>query len=152
MSCIEQVLETTPHKTPAVRPPTHVRRTRHAGHCWRSKDKLISDILLWTPSLGRAKVGRSARTYIQQRCADTGYSRPGAIDDRDGWRERVREIHAGSVVWWFVFNTNNFLIDVWPMDGTLTGISTLVFWRCLWCNGIIYQPLRSGRIWHKVNF
>ena len=26
-----------------------VRRTRHAGHCWRSRDQLISDILLWTP-------------------------------------------------------------------------------------------------------
>ena len=25
-------------------------------------------------------------------------------------------------------------------------------WRCPWCNGTIYQPLRSGRIWHKVNF
>ncbi len=33
-------------------PPTmktiQVRRTRHAGHCWRSKDELISDVLLWT--------------------------------------------------------------------------------------------------------
>ena len=27
-----------------------VRRTRHVGHCWRSKDKLISDFLLWTPT------------------------------------------------------------------------------------------------------
>ena len=27
-----------------------VRRIRHAGHCWRSKDELISDILLWIPS------------------------------------------------------------------------------------------------------
>ena len=26
-----------------------VRRTRHAGHCWRSRDELISDVLLWTP-------------------------------------------------------------------------------------------------------
>ena len=25
-----------------------VRRTRHAGHCWRSRDELISDVLLWT--------------------------------------------------------------------------------------------------------
>ena len=32
-----------------------VRRTRYAGHCWRSRDKLISDILLWTPSHGWAK-------------------------------------------------------------------------------------------------
>ena len=27
-----------------------VRRARHAGDCWRSKDKLISDVLLWTPA------------------------------------------------------------------------------------------------------
>ena len=26
-----------------------VRLTRHAGHCWRSRDELISDVLLWTP-------------------------------------------------------------------------------------------------------
>ena len=26
-----------------------VRRTRHAGHCWRSRDELIRDLLLWTP-------------------------------------------------------------------------------------------------------
>ena len=51
-----------------------VRRTRHAGHCWRSRDELISDVLLWTPSHGRAKAGRSFRTYIQQLCADTGCS------------------------------------------------------------------------------
>ena len=63
------------------------------------KDKLISDILLWAPSYGQAKVGRLDRTYIQQLCADTGYSLeglPGAMDDRDRWRERVREIRAGS--------------------------------------------------------
>ena len=26
-----------------------VRLTRHAGHCWRSRDELIRDIFLWTP-------------------------------------------------------------------------------------------------------
>ena len=34
-----------------------VRRTRHAGHCWRSRDELISDVLLWTPTYGLAKAG-----------------------------------------------------------------------------------------------
>ena len=32
-----------------------VRRTRHAGHCWRSRDELISNVLLWTPTYGQAK-------------------------------------------------------------------------------------------------
>ena len=31
-----------------------IRRTRHAGHSWRSKDERISDVLLWNPSHGRA--------------------------------------------------------------------------------------------------
>ena len=31
------------------------RRTRHAGHCWRSRDDLISDVLLWTPHMAKQK-------------------------------------------------------------------------------------------------
>ena len=49
----------TRHQLYGHLPPTtktiQVRRTRHAGHCWRSRDKLISDILLWTPTYGRQK-------------------------------------------------------------------------------------------------
>ena len=41
-----------------------VRRSRHAGHCWRSRDKLISDVLLWTPTYGRAKAGWQAQTAV----------------------------------------------------------------------------------------
>ena len=51
-----------------------VGRTRHAGHCRRSRDELISNVLQWTSSHGRVKAGRPARTYIQQLCADTGCS------------------------------------------------------------------------------
>ena len=79
-----------------------IRRTRHAGNCWRSRDELISDVLLWTPSYRRAKAGRLVRTDIQQLCADTGCSPedlPEAMDDREGWRERVRGIRADGVTW-----------------------------------------------------
>ena len=38
------------------------RRTRHAGHCWRSKGELKGDVLPRTLSHGRAKAGRPART------------------------------------------------------------------------------------------
>ena len=82
---------------PPIMKTIQVRQTRHAGHSWRSRDELISDVLLWTPSHGRAKAGRPVRTYIQQLCADTGYSPedlPEAMDDREVWRERVRDIHA----------------------------------------------------------
>ena len=31
---------------PSITKTIQVRRTRHAGHCWRSRDELISDVLL----------------------------------------------------------------------------------------------------------
>ena len=34
----------------------------------------MSDVLLWTPSYGRAKAGLPAQTYIQQLYVDTGCS------------------------------------------------------------------------------
>ena len=37
---------------PPITKTIQVRRTRHAGHCWRSRDELISDELLW-PSKSR---------------------------------------------------------------------------------------------------
>ena len=70
---------------PPITKTIQVRRTRHAGHCWRSKDELISDVLLWTPACGQAKAGRPARTYIQKLCEDTGCSPedlPEAMNDR----------------------------------------------------------------------
>ena len=33
---------------PPITKTIQVRRTRHAGHCWRSRDELIRDVLLWT--------------------------------------------------------------------------------------------------------
>ena len=80
------------------------RRTRHAGHCWRSRDELIRDVLLWIPTHGRAKAGRPARTYIQQLCEDTGCcpeDLPRTMNDREEWRERVRDIRATSTIWWW---------------------------------------------------
>ena len=51
---------------PPITKTIQVRRTRHAGHCLRSRDELISDVLLWTTTYGWTKAGRPARTYIQQ--------------------------------------------------------------------------------------
>ena len=55
---------------PPITKTIKIRRTRHAGHCLRSRDELISDVLLWTPSYGRTKAGRPARTYEQQLCEE----------------------------------------------------------------------------------
>ena len=109
-SCLNKSLRQhlTTHQLYSHLPPItktiQVRRTRHAGHCWRSRDELISDLLLWTPTDGRAKAGRPARTYIQQLCEDTGCcpeDLPEAMNDREKWRERVRDIRATSTTWWW---------------------------------------------------
>ena len=90
---------------PPITKTIKVRRTRHAGHCWKSGDELISDVLLWTPSHGRGKAGRPARTYIQQLYEDTGCSpedQPEAMNNREESRERVRDIRAGGTTrWWW---------------------------------------------------
>ena len=36
---------------PPITKTIQVRRTRHAGHCWRSRDELIKDVLLCTPHM-----------------------------------------------------------------------------------------------------
>ena len=105
----EQVLEATPHKKSSCAANYHssrkqFRRTRYARHCWRSKVELISDVLLWTPSHSRAKNRRPTRPYLQQLCAERGFSLEdllGAMDDWNGWQERVRKICASNVTWWF---------------------------------------------------
>ena len=70
----------------------------------KSRDKIISDVLLWTPSHGQAKAGQPARAYILQLCANTGCSLEDLLevmDDREGWQEKVREIRAGGETWWW---------------------------------------------------
>ena len=95
------VLLASKYHLPPITKTIQVRRTRHAGHCWRIRDELIRDVLLWTPTYGRAKAGRPARTYIQQLCEDTGCNPedlPEAMNDREKWRERVRDIRAGGTI------------------------------------------------------
>ena len=89
---------------PPITKTIQARRTRHAGHSWRSKEKLISDELLWAPAYGQAKAGRPARTYIQQLCKDMGCSPedlPEAMKITEKWRERVRDICASGMAWWW---------------------------------------------------
>ena len=78
---------------PPITKTIQVRRTRHAGHCWRSRNEL------WTPTYGRAKAGRPARANILQLCEDTGCSPevlPEAMNDREKLRKRVKDIRASG--------------------------------------------------------
>ena len=89
---------------PPITKTIQVKRTRYTGHSWRSRDELISDVLQWTPTYGRAKAGRPAQTYTQQLCEDTDCNpedQPEAMNDREKWWERVRDIRAGGMTWWW---------------------------------------------------
>ena len=97
-------LEATPYKTVLydhlfpISQTIQVRQTKHErGHCCRSKDELISNVL-WIPPYGHAM-----KTYIHQPCADIGYSLedlPGKMDNRDWWHER----------WWTLCHQHNLKI------------------------------------------
>ena len=104
---LEQILEATPLKQQLycclllLSEIIQVRQTRYAGHCWRSKNKFISNVHLWTRAHGCASVGWSVKTdlgrlYVNTRCSLKNL--PGAMNDRDGWQEEVRELFAVSVI------------------------------------------------------
>ena len=96
---------------PPITKIIHVRRTRYVGHCWRSRDELISDVLLWTPSHDRAKVGRPARTCIQQLCEDAACSPEDlteAMKNRERWQERARDIRPEGTTRWYIYNSFKF--------------------------------------------
>ena len=151
------------HRPPSMK-TIKVRWTRHVGPCWSSREELIRDVLPWTPSCDRTKAGQPAWTYLQQLCEDTGFSPEDLLEvmnDRVGWRERVRDIHADgttmmmslvgfrslveeeSTYWALVnsLNLQNELMDVHQSDISkmlLFSTSNLVFY--------IYQisPLHVG--------
>ena len=74
-------------------PISQIIQVRYAGHYKRSKNKLISIILLQIPTHGNISVGWPVKTYIYQFCLDTGScleNLPSVMTDRDEWQERVK--------------------------------------------------------------
>ena len=119
---------------PPITKTIKVRWTRHAGHCWRSRDELISDVLQWTPTYGRAKPGWPARTYIQQLCEDTGCSPedlPEAMNDKEKWRVRVRDIHAsGTKQGWAHKWCTPMDPHIWPSKSRTTSLN--IYTAAMW--------------------
>ena len=71
-------------------------------------------VLLWTPTHGRAKAGRPARIYIQQLGKDKGCNLedlPEVMNDREEWRERVRDIRADDMC--KLLNFDSKLMSCW---------------------------------------
>ena len=73
-------------------------RMRFAGHCFRSQDELVSQLLTWQPTHGKSNVGRPHKTYPQQLVEDVGCHNINELKtlmlDRDEWRERTRLVRV----------------------------------------------------------
>ena len=73
------------------------RRLRFAGHCWRRKDELCSQLLLWEPTHGKRRVGAPAKTYVNLLEDDTGIKKEEfqkLMGDRELWRDYVGDIRG----------------------------------------------------------
>ena len=122
----------------------------HINRCWRSRDELIRDVLLWTPTHGHAKAGRPARTYIQQLCEDTGCcpeDLPRAMNDWEEWRERVRDIRATSAIWWWWHLYWEFWMILSPNKSWRKIFSLFCPRHC--DQGLIVVIVYYFQIWHK---
>ena len=86
---------------PLITKTIQARWTRYAGHCWRSRDELISDVLQWTPHMDEQRQEvQLGPIYI---CADAVFSLediPEVMDDKEGWWE-IRTDGATSWWWWW---------------------------------------------------
>ena len=81
-----------------------MQRLMFAGHGWRSKDELASDLILWQPQHSKQKRGRPTNTYtyIDQLRDDTNLTTidemKTAMEDREGWKKscHVMDYRASS--------------------------------------------------------
>ena len=56
---------------PKIMTAIAAQRVRFSRHCWRSKDELAHQPLLWEPTHGKRACGRSRRTFTDQLVDDT---------------------------------------------------------------------------------
>ena len=103
-----------------------VRRTRHAGRFWRSKEELISNVG-WTPINGRTSVGWPARTYfsfvwtldiVRKNCRERYMIESERASERERERERERHTHRDR--------QTDSMLSVWLVTTTTTRVNLRV--------------------------
>ena len=109
------------------------------------------------PTYARGKAGRPARTYMQQLCEETGCSSedlPEAMNDREKWRERVKDIRTSATTWWWWYmykpdlalnNLHWFICHKTKPNQTK---SNLLFLTCVvcFCYPSVVRPCESSLI------
>ena len=77
---------------PRISTTIRERRRRFSGHCSRSQNEVVSDLVLWEPKHDKRSVRGQVHTFVDLLEADSAVPRdclPAAIDDRVGWRNRA---------------------------------------------------------------
>ena len=72
---------------------------RFRGHCWRRKDELAHQQLLWEPAHGKRACGRPRRTFIDQLVDGTKLLKENltkAMNDREYWKSKVEDVRLRS--------------------------------------------------------
>ena len=85
---------------PKISDTIREQRTRFSGHCWRSKEEVISNVLLWQPSHGKRSRGRPSRNFIDQLTEDTNLDVEDlktAMNDRTTWKDIVKTVRPRSI-------------------------------------------------------
>ena len=75
-------------KIPKFTDTIREQRLRISGHCWRSKNEVVSDVLLRLPIHRRRSRGRPAKTFVDQIMEDTSCNYeelPNAMMNREEW-------------------------------------------------------------------
>ena len=84
---------------PKITDTLKIRRLRFIGHCWRRKDEVLSELLLWEPKHGARKRARPATTYVEQLRNDTGLSiaeLKSIMGNRKEWMKVVNGVRVRS--------------------------------------------------------
>ena len=101
---------------PPILQTIYKRRAKNTWHSLRSKDKIRSNLLLWTPTHGHTSIDQPAKSYIHQLWADNGCrleDSTNVMTDRDGWRERGSKEFVPSSGLDEVFLSNHLCSIIW---------------------------------------
>ena len=77
---------------PKITTTIAAQSVRFSGHCWRSKDELAHQLLLWEQTHGKRARGRPRQKFIDQLRDDMELQKEdlaNAMNDREYWKSKV---------------------------------------------------------------
>ena len=142
--------------------PQWERRLWFSRHCWRSENKVASDLVLWEPKHGKRSVGGQARTFVDlltcwrrtPRSQETTCQQrwmTGLAGERQPWWGRV----GGGGNWgWPSSSSSSQVVVVAVAVGTKVQKAALactdLYRRVRWPGPLIHQKWSTAQTSHEV--